>query len=88
MPTIYQIIITALIASFLILFATTSNIRYLIRDWCDVKKLSLIAKMLDCDFCFSFWANFIIAVILAIIMQDTSYLFIPMFSTPITRFLL
>lgn len=88
MPTIYQIIITALAATFIVLFATVSDVRYEIRDWCDIKKLSLIAKMLDCDFCLSFWTNIIVAIILAIVIQDANYIFVPMFSAPITRFLL
>lgn len=88
MPTIYQIIITALAATFIVLFATVSDARYKIRDWCDTKKLSLIAKMLDCDFCFGFWTNLAIAIIITIAVQDTNYLFVPIFSAPITRFLL
>lgn len=88
MPTIYQIIITALAAAFLVSFATASDARYEIRDWCDTKKLSIIAKMLDCDFCFSFWTNLIVAIIISIVTQDASYLLVPIFSAPITRFLL
>lgn len=88
MPTIYQIIIIALAAAFLVLFATVSGARYEIRDWCDTKKLSIIAKMLDCDFCFSFWTNLIVALIISVIAQDTNYILVSIFSTPITRFLI
>lgn len=88
MPTIYQIIIAALTTAFIILFANKSEIRIKLRDWCDIKKLSLIAKMLDCDFCLSFWMNLLFAIVCTFISCDASWLFIPIFSTPLTRFLL
>ena len=48
----------------------------------------LISKLFDCDFCLSFWTSVILAIILAIIFNEPSILFIPIISTPITRILL
>lgn len=88
MPTIYQIVIIALIAAFLVLFTVKTNIRYNLRDFCDYNRLHIIAKMLDCDFCFCFWTNLIIAIFFAVITQDFNWLYVPIYATPITRFLI
>lgn len=47
-----------------------------------------VSKLFECDFCLSFWASLILAVILAIFFREISILFIPILSTPITRILL
>lgn len=47
-----------------------------------------VSKLFECDFCLSFWASLILAVILAIFFREISVLFIPILSTPITRILL
>ncbi len=88
MPTIYKIIIIALLVAFIILFANKSEIRIKLRDFCDEHKMPLIAKMLDCDFCLSFWAGVILSIAFAIATKDISCILIPFLSTPITRFLL
>lgn len=88
MPTLYQIIIVALIAAFIILYANKSEIRIKLRDFCDEHKLSLIAKMFDCDFCLSFWTSLAISIVIALITKDTEYLLVVPLSTPIIRFLI
>ena len=88
MPTLYQIILTALCAVFIILFLTKIGFREKARNFCDMNGLSIVAKMLDCDFCFSFWTNVIISIIMMTTFNEFSYMLIPIFSTPITRYLL
>lgn len=88
MPTIYQIIIVALLAAFTVLTLTKNGFRENVRNLCDELDFSLVAKMLDCDFCFSFWLSLFICLILVYIFDDISYMLVPIFSTPITRFLL
>lgn len=92
MPTLYQIIFIALIAAFVVLITSKTMIRYKVRDLCDenqnVKAFKYISKMLDCDFCFGFWSAFFIAVIMAFMTHDISWLFVPILSAPITRFLI
>lgn len=88
MPTIYQIIIVALLVAFIVLATSISGIRDKARDWCDKYNAPIIAKMLNCDFCFSFWTGILISLVLVMITKDASYMIIPILSTPITRLLL
>lgn len=88
MPTLYQIILVALAASFIILFATKTEIRYSARDFCDSKKLSIIAEMLDCDLCLSFWMSLIVSIIFTLVTKDVQFIFASLFAAPIARFLL
>ena len=88
MPTLYQIIVVALATAFIVLFANKSEIRIKLRDYFDIKRIKLLADMLDCDFCFSFWTSLVIAITLVTITLDFSYIYVPVFSTSITRFIL
>jgi len=95
MPTIYQITIIALLTAFIILGATKTEIRYKVRDAFDslylkrkIKLYVLIASMLNCDYCFSFWMSLLISIVAFIISRDTTWLLTPILSTPIARFLL
>lgn len=87
MSTIYQTMIVALSAAFIILVLSKTNVRYELRDLCDTKKLKCISKMLDCDFCFSFWLAVLIAVICSAITLQCNWLITPFLSAPLTRLL-
>ena len=87
MPTIYQIVIVALLAAFIIHVLSKTNMRYKLRDICDAKKLKYISKMLDCDFCFGFWLAVLIAVICFAITLQYNWLITPFLSAPLTRLL-
>lgn len=87
MPTIYQIIVLALIAAFIVLVMSKTEARYKLRDWCDEKCLKQIANMFDCDFCFGFWSAVVVAVVITIVTADVGWLVSPFLSAPITRFL-
>ena len=87
MPTIYQTLTIALLAAFVILVLSKTGLRYELRDICDTKKFKYISKMLDCDFCFSFWLAVLIASICFAITLQHSWLIAPFLSTPITRLL-
>lgn len=90
MSTVYFItmlsalIYIALAAAFAILFAE----RLGIRDKIVAEAPKLISQLFECDFCLSFWTSLILAIILAIIFNEMSIIFIPIVSTPITRILL
>lgn len=71
-------------AAFAILFAE----RLGIRDKIVAEAPKLISQLFECDFCLSFWTSLILAIILAIIFNEMSIIFIPIMSTPITRILL
>lgn len=87
MPTIYQIVILALITAFIVLVMSKTEARYKLRDWCDEKGLKQIAKMFDCDFCLGFWSAVAIAIVITIITADIGWLTAPILSAPLTRFL-
>lgn len=90
MSTVYFItMLSALIyisssAAFAILFAE----RLGIRDKIVAEAPKLISQLFECDFCLSFWTSLILAIILAIIFNEMSIIFIPIVSTPITRILI
>lgn len=85
MPAFYQIeLATALVATFIILLIGKLGIR----DYIIERAPKLISKMFSCDFCLSFWTSAILAVILALFFREVMFLFIPILSTPITRFLI
>ena len=87
MPTIYQIIVLALIAAFIVLVMSKTETRYKLRDLCDEKGLKQIANMFDCDFCFGFWSAVAVAIVITIVTADIGWLVSPFLSAPITRFL-
>lgn len=78
-------VITACIASFIILLIGKLGLRDLIIAKARVK---IFSELFDCDFCLSFWTTLILAGILAIIFGQPIYLLIPLMSTPITRILI
>ena len=88
MPTLYQIILIALFSTFVELFMSKSGFRYWLRDKCYYIDFTLIAKMLDCDFCLGFWLSVIISIVMVLITLDPSYFYVPVFATPIIRFLI
>lgn len=88
MSEIYKIILVALGAAFTILVLTKTGLRDKTRDFCDLNDIPIIAKMLDCDLCFSFWLSVSVCAVQTAISGDASWLMVPIFSTPITRFLL
>ena len=87
MPTLYQIILIALFSTFVELLMSISGFRYWLRDQCDNIDFTIIAKMLDCDFCLGFWLSVIISIAMVLITLDPSYIYVPVFATPIIRFL-
>nr|UVY41313.1 MAG: Protein of unknown function (DUF1360) [Bacteriophage sp.] len=87
MPTLYQVVVVALLATFVILFLEKTGLKDKMTDYFDVK-LPIIGEMLRCDFCLSFWTAMTLSVIALIITLDVSLLCIPLLSTPITRYLL
>ena len=87
MPTIHQIIIVSTITAFIILFLNKTGYRDRIRNFCDMKNKRLIAEMLDCDFCLSFWTSVLITLIFILLGFNYSLL-VPICSTPIIRYIL
>lgn len=85
MLVIYHIICTALLAAFIILLLGKLGIRDYITEKCSIK---FISRLADCDFCLSFWVACLITAVVAACLCDITVMLIPLFSTPLTRFLL
>ena len=76
------IIFIALIASFGILLITKLGIRGIIAER---SKIKLISQLFECDFCLSFWTNFALSLLLALILHDCVMIVLPVLAAPITR---
>lgn len=87
MSTLYQIIIVALVAAFIILFLGKTGLRTKFRDWNDKIGISIAADMLDCDFCFSFWTCLFVALSFWAFGYEPHFLVL-LCAPPITRYLL
>lgn len=68
-------------SAFIILLLTTTGLRSKMAE----RAPRLIHKMLNCDFCISFWVNFMIAAIIAVLSGDIEALLLPIITAPITR---
>lgn len=87
MLAIYQIIVVALIAAFIILFLGKTGLRTKLRDYYDKIGISILADMLDCDFCLSFWTCLVVAMFLWTFGYKPDFLVL-FCAPPITRYLL
>jgi len=74
-------------SAFIELTISKTGWRYMLRDWFDINELDVFAKMLECDFCLGFWLSVLISVIMVLITLDPAYFLAPIFTAPITRFL-
>lgn len=48
----------------------------------------IFSRLANCYFCLSFWTGVLIAIVAAIMMADWHLLLMPIFSAPLTRFIL
>lgn len=78
------VLLISLLAAFIILLISKIGLRdYLINN-----TKGLLQQLLECDFCLGFWIAVCISILAAIILKDHYIVFVPFFSSPITRFLL
>lgn len=54
-------------------------------EWVQVHGNKLFSEMFRCNFCLSFWVSLIISVVIVLLTGNVVLLFIPFFSTPITK---
>ena len=57
-------------------------------EWMQVHGNDFFAKMFSCWFCLSWWANVLVCILIAIIMRDWRFLFLPLITTILTKKLL
>lgn len=87
MSAVYYLVLVVLIAlavTFIIQFAEKRGYR----DRAIDNTEGLLQEMLKCDFCLSFWTSLILSLLVISVLGNWWILFAPVFTTPITRFLL
>lgn len=78
------IILVALFSTFTKLFFNVVGVT----DYIQTKGFPFLSKVANCDFCLSFWINFVISAVVAFTACDPFMIMtIPFFATPITLFL-
>ena len=75
----YVIVLVALAAAFVVLLVK----KWGLAEWMQIHGDKYMSQLFSCDLCMSFWA----AVILCLYFDSGLYMFMPVFSTPITRML-
>lgn len=79
----YMIVITALVASFIILLLK----KWGVTEWMQIHGDPISSRLFGCDFCMSFWTAVLILVFCAAYYNDGSLLLCAFCTTPITRLL-
>lgn len=69
-------------------FGLTLLRKWKVIEWVQVHGNDFFAKMFNCDFCLSFWAGVVLAILLAFITGDLMLLLVPFCSTMITRMII
>jgi len=83
MEYLHVVLMVALLAAFIILLADKTKLI----EYAQVHGSELISKLFHCKYCLAFWLALIISLPVSIYYLDYRFLFIPLFSTPITRML-
>lgn len=81
---IYNIIVVALIAAFVL----TLLRKWGVIEWVQIHGNYFFSKMFNCDFCLSWWACVLICFFALIFTGNPAFLGVPFCSTMITRVLL
>ena len=76
-------IIVALAAAFVVLLVK----KWGIAEWMQIHGDSITSRLFSCDLCMSFWAGFIITLAVMCFQDNSTLVFVPFLSTPITRML-
>lgn len=79
-----SLILIPALSTFIIQFISVSGIR----EYLQIHSNKFFNKLLDCDFCLSFWVNIFIYSCYVIYTKDYSIWYYPIIATPITKKLL
>lgn len=74
----------ALIAAFVLLFA--NKLGFI--EWLQVNGNRFFSEMARCNFCLSFWVGLVLSILFVVYTGNMNILFVPVISTPLTRFLI
>lgn len=78
------VIIVALLAAYVLILLRKLGVM----EWGQIHGNKIIAELCSCDFCQSWWAGVIVAILATLFTGDFTCMLIPFCSTPITRYLL
>lgn len=79
------ILITALALASFSAFVLILLAKWKVVEWMQVHGNDFFAKMANCDFCLSWWANVVFAIVFAVVTESWWVLLLPFFTTMITR---
>ena len=77
------IVAVALMAAFIVLLVK----KWGWAEWMQIHGDKYLSKLFSCDLCMSFWAAMAVCLVLMCWSEDRMLIFVPMFTTPITRML-
>lgn len=77
------VVMVALLAAFIVLVVK----KWGIAEWMQIHGDKYMSKLFSCDLCMSFWAAMILCLGMCCWDDEMFYLFVPIFTTPITRML-
>ena len=77
------IALVALMAAFIVLLVK----KWGWAEWMQIHGDKFLSKLFSCDLCMSFWAAMAVCFALMYWTEDKTLVFVPMFTTPITRML-
>lgn len=77
------IALVALMAAFIVLLVK----KWGIAEWMQIHGDKYLSKLFSCDLCMSFWAAMAVCLVLMCWNNDNTLIFVPMFTTPISRML-
>lgn len=78
---ISAVLMIASLSAFLLLLMA----KWKVIEWMQVHGDEYMAKAANCDFCLSWWVNFIVCVVIYVITEEHGMVLVPFFSTIITR---
>lgn len=89
---ILSIMLASLMSAFIILLLKKVGVI----EWMQIhgimaksdKVNDLFSQLSNCDFCLSFWVGVIISIVAALIIGEWQLLLMPIFTAPLTRFIL
>lgn len=89
---ILSILLASLMSAFIILLLTkVGTIEWLQVNGIKAKNDRLndiVSKLANCHFCLSFWVGVIISIVAALLVGEWQLLLMPIFTAPLTRFIL
>lgn len=80
---VFLVFLVSLASAFVVLLMK----KWGITEWMQIHGDEYMSKLFGCDLCMSFWAAVILCLPLCMFFDSGLYMFMPVFSTPITRML-